>query len=79
MLCFVDMCMSPGWDGIETISHLWQEDPSLQVVICAAYSDRSWEEIVDTLGHSDALLILKKPFEPIEVLQATRDAFEGHR
>src|SRR5580765_849235 len=26
-LAFVDVRMPPGWDGVETIQHLWQEDP----------------------------------------------------
>ena len=68
-LAFVDMRMPPGWDGIETIRHLWAADPTLQVVICTAYSDHSWEETVRQLGHGDSLLILKKPFDNIEVLQ----------
>jgi diguanylate cyclase (GGDEF)-like protein len=63
------MRMPPGWDGLETIEHLWQYDPDLQVVICSAHSDYDWVDVVRRLGHSDRLLILKKPFEPIEVLQ----------
>ena len=43
-MAFVDMRMPPGWDGVETIERLWQIDPRLQVVICTAYSDSSWEE-----------------------------------
>lgn len=68
-LAFVDMRMPPGWDGLETIEHLWQADPNLQVVICSAYSDHSWSHIVDRLGMSDRLLILKKPFDNVEVTQ----------
>jgi CheY-like chemotaxis protein len=68
-LAFVDIRMPPGWDGVETITHLWAKDPSLQVVICTAYSDYSWQEIVSKLGNSDRLVILKKPFDNIEVLQ----------
>ena len=34
-LAFVDVRMPPGWNGIETIKHLWEQDPALQVVICA--------------------------------------------
>jgi two-component system NtrC family sensor kinase len=68
-LAFVDVRMPPGWDGIETITHLWEVDSELEVVICTAYSDYSWEQILARLGHSDRLLILKKPFEKIEVLQ----------
>lgn len=68
-LAFVDVRMPPGWDGIQTIEHLWQVDPDLQIVICTAYSDYTWQETFDRLGNSDNLLILKKPFEDIEVLQ----------
>ena len=68
-LAFVDMRMPPGWDGIETIEHIWQTDPNIQVVICTAYSDHSWEEITQRLGRSQNLLILKKPFDSAEVAQ----------
>ena len=68
-LAFVDVRMPPGWDGIQTIEYLWQVDPDLQVVICTAYSDYSWQETFARLGNNDKLLILKKPFENIEVLQ----------
>jgi len=68
-LAFVDVRMPPGWDGIQTIEYLWQVDPDLQIVICTAYSDYSWQETFARLGNSDNLLILKKPFENIEVLQ----------
>jgi two-component system, NtrC family, sensor kinase len=69
VLAFVDVRMPPGWDGIETIEHIWKCCPELQAVICTAYSDYSWNDITRRLGHTDNLLILKKPFETIEVLQ----------
>ena len=68
-LAFVDMRMPPGWDGLETIQRLWAVDPNVQVVICSAHSDYDWTEVVARLDHSDKLLVVKKPFEPIEVLQ----------
>ncbi len=68
-MAFVDVRMPPGWDGIETISRIWAEFPELQVVICTAYTDRSWDEIARTLAASDSILILKKPFDSVEVLQ----------
>jgi len=68
-IAFVDMRMPPGWDGLETIEHLWRHDPDVQVVICSAHSDYEWNEVIERLGHTDKLLILKKPFEPIEVQQ----------
>ena len=68
-LAFVDVRMPPGWNGIETVRHLWTADPALQVVLCTAYSDFSWAETTRELGHTDSLIILKKPFETAEVLQ----------
>jgi PAS domain S-box-containing protein len=68
-MAFVDVRMPPGWDGVETITRLWQAYPSLQVVVCTAYADYSWNDIQRRLGQSENLLILKKPFDNIEVIQ----------
>jgi signal transduction histidine kinase len=68
-LAFVDMRMPTGWDGVRTIEELWREDDQLQVVICTAYSDNPLEQALSRLGAADRLLVLKKPFDPIEVTQ----------
>lgn len=68
-LAFVDIRMPPGWDGIETIKHIWAIDSNIQIVICTAFSDYSWEDTVEQLGTSDNLLILKKPFDNLAVRQ----------
>ncbi len=68
-VAFVDVRMPPGWDGVETTARIWAVDPNLQIVICTAYSDYSWDEMLKQLGHSDQLVILKKPFEGIEAVQ----------
>jgi PAS domain S-box-containing protein len=68
-MAFVDVRMPPGWDGIETIQQIWAEYPQLEVVICTAYSDYQWQDITDKLGQTDQLLILKKPFDNMEVRQ----------
>ena len=68
-VAFVDVRMPPGWDGIETISRIWKEFTDLQIVICTAYSDYSWDEITKSVGNSDQILVLKKPFDNVEVLQ----------
>ena len=68
-LAFVDIRMPPGLDGVETIQRIWEICPDMQAVICTAYSDYSWDEIIGRFGHADNLLILKKPFETVEVLQ----------
>jgi diguanylate cyclase (GGDEF)-like protein/PAS domain S-box-containing protein len=68
-VAFIDMRMPPGWDGVETVERLWAEEPGLQVVFCTAYSDYSWSEVLSRLDVRDRLLILKKPFDAIEVYQ----------
>lgn len=68
-LAFVDIRMPPGLDGVQTIKQIWALDPEIQVVICTAYSDYSWEETVNALGLRDNLLILKKPFDSVAVRQ----------
>jgi diguanylate cyclase (GGDEF)-like protein len=68
-MAFVDMRMPPGWDGLKTIERLWATDPEVQVVICSAHTDYDWTEVVQRLGHSEKLLVLRKPAEPIEVMQ----------
>jgi PAS domain S-box-containing protein len=68
-MAFVDVRMPPGWDGVGTISRLWEVTPDLQAVICTAYSDYSWGSMTSRLKHRDRLVILKKPFDAVEVLQ----------
>ncbi len=68
-VAFVDMRMPPGWDGLETIERMWEVDPEIQTVICTAYTDHSWDDIIRRLGCDDRLLILQKPFSTVEVSQ----------
>ncbi|UOB25126.1 ATP-binding protein [Pseudomonas orientalis] len=68
-MAFVDMRMPQGWDGAKTIEQLWKVAPDLQVVVCTAYSDYSWDELLSRLDAYDRVLILKKPFDNIEVQQ----------
>lgn len=78
-LTFMDVRMPPGWDGIETTAAIWDIYPDLQVVICTAYSDYSWDQVQTKLGHNDRLVILKKPFDNIEVLQLAHAMTEKWR
>lgn len=71
-VAFVDMRMPPGWDGVETIEQLWRVDGELQVVICTAYSDHPWEQVMARLDVRDRLLVVNKPFDMIEVSQLAR-------
>ena len=68
-VAFVDVRMPPGWDGVETIRQIWQVSQNLQTVICTAFSDYSWEQIVGILGKRDNLFLIRKPFDPTAVRQ----------
>jgi PAS domain S-box-containing protein len=51
----------------------------LQIVICTAYSDYSWNGMLARLGNNDQLVILKKPFDTMEVLQLANALTEKWR
>jgi len=68
-MAFVDIRMPPGLDGIETVIRIWEIDPDILIVLSSAYSDYSWEEMARRLGRTDRFLILKKPFDNLEVRQ----------
>ena len=78
-LAFVDARMPPGWDGIQTASQLWEADPELQIVICTASSDYSRDQMANRLRASDRLVILKKPFDVLEVTQLANALTEKWR
>ena len=68
-VAFIDMRMPPGWNGIKTAEEIWKIDANLPIVICTAYTDHTWEEIISELTQIELLLILKKPFDNIELKQ----------
>jgi two-component system, NtrC family, sensor kinase len=68
-LAFMDVRMPPGWDGVKTTAHVLEADPEIAVVICTAYSDHGWDDMARAFGQTDRVLILKKPFDTIEVRQ----------
>ena len=78
-VCFLDMRMPPGWDGPETLRHLWRVDPDLQVVLCTDGAGDSWSDIVERCGDTDQLLILRKPFAAPEVRQLAHALAEKWR
>jgi signal transduction histidine kinase/DNA-binding response OmpR family regulator len=68
-VAFVDVRMPPGWDGVETTQKIWAVDPEIQIVLCTAYSDYSWDEMLEKIGNDDRMVILKKPFDTVEAFQ----------
>lgn len=65
-VALVDMRM-PGWDGIETVSRLFRVEPQLQVALCSAYMDYSWQEVLDRLQRP-GLRQLRKPWTSGQIL-----------
>lgn len=68
-LIFMDVRMPPGMDGVEAIKEIWDDYPFIEMVICTAYSDYTWDQIVKNLGVTDKLLFLKKPFDATALKQ----------
>src|SRR5947207_6652981 len=78
-MAFVDVRMPPGWDGIETAKRIWEICPDLQIVICTAYAACSWSEMQEKINPLDRLLILKKPYDSVEVIQLAHALTEKWR
>ena len=68
-VAFVDIHMPPGIDGLQTAIELWNIQPDLEIVLCTAHSMYTWHEILERVPRRDQLVILRKPFDPIEVRQ----------
>lgn len=68
-LMFLDMRMPPGIDGAETARQIRQLDPYIEIVIMTAYSDYSYQEIVDEVGNPERLLYFHKPFQMEQIQQ----------
>ncbi len=73
VLMVVDLQMS-GISGTVTIEAAREIAPDLQVVVCTGSECR-----IDEFSASDALLIIKKPFQAIELLQAVRALTTKHQ
>lgn len=68
-LIFMDVRMPPGMDGIEAVQTIWRKHPFVEVIICTAHSDYSWEEIMNIFGSTDHLLFIQKPFNNVTIKQ----------
>ena len=68
-IVFMDVRMPPGWDGVLTIERIWRKLPYTEAVIVTAYSDYSWDQMIEKLGVNDKLLFIKKPFDTLTVKQ----------
>lgn len=68
-LIFMDIRMPPGFNGIVTVSKIWEEFPDVEVVLCTAHSEYTLNDIVSTLGMTDQLMFIRKPFDTVTVVQ----------
>ncbi len=68
-MAFVDGRMPPGLDGVETVIRLWELDPRMEIAICTAYSDYTWQQMLEKLTRPGQFLVLGKPFESTAVRQ----------
>ena len=68
-VAFVDVVMPPGINGVETVKKIWKDVPDLEVVVCTGYDEYSHHEMLQELGETHQLLLLKKPFDLIEIRQ----------
>lgn len=71
-LAILDYRMPPGWNGIETLRRLREVDPSLPVMLCSAYADSAWEQLLREFGESPLLVELKKPFSTEELFERAK-------
>lgn len=78
-VAFIDMRMPPGWNGVQTLQHLWQMDSSIHVVICTAYSDVSLDTLPSAEDRGMKPHILRKPFTPAQVRQLATELAESWR
>ncbi|MEG3639225.1 response regulator [Magnetococcus sp. PR-3] len=69
---FVDIRMPPGIDGLETAKQIRDLDDRVYIIFVTAYSDRSVDEIQETVKHD--VLLTRKPLTRDEVLQLARNA-----
>jgi signal transduction histidine kinase/DNA-binding response OmpR family regulator len=68
-LIFMDVRMPPGIDGVQTITRIWKKHPQTEIVLCTAFSDHTWDDILNQLGTTEHLLFIRKPFDSVSVKQ----------
>ena len=66
---FMDVRMPPGIDGIQTIKEIRKSRPDYPFIICTAYMDYTWEEVVKILGSEKNIALMKKPFTKQKILE----------
>ena len=68
-LVFMDVRMPPGMDGVQAVKKIREKHTELEFVICTAYADYTWDEILKELKETEHVYFLKKPFNSVEIKQ----------
>ncbi|OHB66390.1 MAG: hypothetical protein A2V70_17560 [Planctomycetes bacterium RBG_13_63_9] len=68
-VAFVGSHMPLGWNGAETIAHIREEFPRLQIILCADPSDSTVAGLLTQFGGDERLLIMKRPLGAVELRQ----------
>ncbi|OUR96698.1 hypothetical protein A9Q84_10165 [Halobacteriovorax marinus] len=70
-LVIMDIRMPPGMDGIETIKHIRKEFPETEFIVCTAFRQYNWEDLLDIFGPTDRILYMNKPYNNTTMKQMT--------
>jgi len=62
-LAFVDMRMGGAVNGVDTLAAIQRRRPNVHLVLCTAYSDFTWDQVLDELGAETKVHLLRKPFK----------------
>ena len=65
-IAMIDLADDPE-DALEIAGRLLVDDPRLQVTLVAPDADEVWDAAADALGHRDQVVVLKRPFDGVEV------------
>ncbi len=66
---FMDIFLSSEENGIGVVSRIWEKHPDIEVVLCTAHSEFALSDIIATLGMTDQLLYVRKPFDATSIVQ----------
>jgi EAL domain-containing protein (putative c-di-GMP-specific phosphodiesterase class I) len=78
-MVFVDAGALPDEDVIDAVNQIWDEDVHVQTVVCGAFAQRDWPAIRRQLAHRGHVLVLRKPFDDMEVTQLAETLAEKWR
>jgi hypothetical protein len=65
-IVMIDLADEPE-DAMDIAGRLLVDDPRLQVVLVSPNADEVWDLAADALGHRDQVVVLKRPFDGVEV------------